>query len=53
MERKHDHLRSLEIECEKCGGEAKVVNRVYPQAFECVCKDCEHTFIWTSPEEKR
>jgi len=52
MKRKHTHPRSPEIECEKCGGEVKVINVVFPNAYECVCEKCKHNFIWLSTEEK-
>jgi len=54
MENKEDwHLLSREIECEKCGGEVKIINFTYPNAYECVCKKCGHRFTWIRTEEER
>jgi len=52
MKRKHEHYSSPEIECEKCGGEIKVLNAVYPNTYECLCKTCKHKFNWVSTKEK-
>ncbi len=49
----HDNLHGLQIECEECGGEAEVINAVYPNSYECICKKCKHKFIWIESEEKR
>ncbi len=47
MKKKDEHLSGLEIECEKCGGLAKIVNASYPNSYECICKKCGHKFVWT------
>lgn len=52
MKRKHEHSSSLEIECEKCGGEVEVINPVFPRSYECVCKNCKHEFTWVSAKEE-
>ena len=52
MRKKHDHPGGPEIQCEKCGGEIKVLNAVYPNTFECACKTCNHKFLWVSTQEK-
>jgi len=52
MEEKHKHTSTPEIECEKCGGDVKVLSTSYPNTYECVCKTCKHKFEWVSSEEK-
>jgi Zn finger protein HypA/HybF involved in hydrogenase expression len=52
MKENHKHKSVPEVECEKCGGEVKVLNSVYPNTFECVCKKCKHRFNWISTGEE-
>jgi recombinational DNA repair protein (RecF pathway) len=49
--KKHEHIAGPQIECEKCGGETEIINTVYPKGYECICKKCDHKFIWASAEE--
>jgi hypothetical protein len=46
MEKAHNHNSTPQVECEKCGGAAKLVSASYPQAYECVCTKCNHKFRW-------
>ncbi len=49
--KEHFHPSSPQIECEKCGGMAKMVDASYPKSFVCVCKKCGHRFKWVSAND--
>jgi hypothetical protein len=48
----HTHLGDKELECEKCGGEVRVLSAVNPPAYTCVCKKCKHRFSWIDQSER-